>query len=82
MRIHVCAYDEIALGPLCAEVHYVLDEVLDVTHFLRDATDNPVEQPHLLAVLLAYVGDVNYGGDRLRREIQSGMWDARVMGVE
>lgn len=80
MRIHICAYDKIVLGSFCTEVHYVLDEILDVTHFFRDTVDDFVEQLYFLAVFLAYVGDVNYGRNRLRREIQNRTWNARIMG--
>lgn len=79
--IHISAYDEIAPGSFRTQVHYVLDEILDVTYFFRDTADDSVEQPYFLAVLLTYVGDVNYGRNRLRREIQNRMWDARVMSI-
>lgn len=75
MRVHVLSNDEIVPGPLTAEVHYVLEKVLDVSYFARDTINDFVEQLYLLALLLAYVGDVDYRGDRLRREVEVKMRD-------
>lgn len=74
MRIHVCSHDEIVFGSLRAKVYYVLDEIFHVAYLIRDATDNLVEQSYFVAMFLAYIGDVNYGGNRLSREIKCGMY--------
>lgn len=66
VRVHVLTNGEI-FRLFRAKIHYVLDEILDVAHLVRDAVDDSAEQSCLLAVLLAYVGDADYGGDRLRR---------------
>lgn len=66
VRVHVRSNNEIVAGPLGAEVHYVLEEILDVSYFVRHAVDDFTKQPHLVALFLAYVSDANYGGDRLQ----------------
>lgn len=67
VRIHICAYDEIILGSFRIKVHYVLNEILDVTYFIRDTADDFVEQPYFLTMFLAYIGDVNYRRNHLRQ---------------
>lgn len=67
MRVHVRSDDEIVLGSFRAKVYDVLDKILDVTYFARHAIDDFTEQLYLSAVLLAYIGDVDYGRNCLRR---------------
>lgn len=66
MRVHVRSNDEIVAGLLRAEVYYVFKKVLDVSHFVRHAVNDSAKQFYFIALLLAYVGDVNYRRDRLR----------------
>jgi len=61
------------LGSFYTKIHYVLNEILDITYFIRDTADDFVEQPYFLTVFLAYIGDVNYRRNRLRHKIQNRM---------
>lgn len=61
MRVDVCSNDEIVLGfPLRGKVHDVLDEILDVAHFIRNAIDDLAEQIDPRAVFLTHIGHVDY----------------------
>jgi len=66
MRIHVFSNDENVLSPFRVKIYDVLDKILDVAHFVRNAIDDLTEQIDSLAVFLTHIGNVNYRRNHLR----------------